>query len=361
MRQRQMPLPAIEPQAPSVSARVVRPLVIIGIWSVPAMTSVAQEYLYSKFAGHPMTLGHAFLAEAPAWYVWALLTPVIFRLVERRPLTWPPSLRTLWPHVALLVVGTLAHSAVYVTVNRALQPPTRTWLRAFVQSTLGWFSVTTLAYAGVAGVALWIVASRRAREREVQAAALAAELARAQLGALRAQLHPHFLFNTLNTISVLGLLAQLSDILRQVLRQDAAQEVPFRDEIAFLRQYLGIEQVRFQDRLTVSWMIDDRALGVRVPSLILQPLVENALKHGIASRPEAGCITIGATVDDGRVRLWVADDGAGLNGTVGGGVGLANTRARLAQHYGSRATLELTADTDPATRRTVALIELPRS
>ena len=376
-----MPSPSIEPQAPSVSARVIRALVIIGIWSVPAMTSVAQEYLYSKFAGHPMTLGHAFLAEAPAWYVWALLTPVIFGLVERRPLTWPPSLRALWPHVALLVVGTLAHSAVYVTVNRALQPPTRTWLRAFVQSTLGWFSVTTLAYAGVAGVALWIVASRRAREREVQAAALAAELARAQLGALRAQLHPHFLFNTLNTISVLvreqdtdtavGLLAQLSDILRQVLRQDAAQEVPLRDEIAFLRQYLGIEQVRFQDRLTVSWMIDDRALGVRVPSLILQPLVENALKHGIASRPEAGCITIGAAVDDGRVRLWVADDGAGLNGTVSGGVGLANTRARLAQHYGSRATLELAtntdtdtdtnADTDPAKRRTVALIELPRS
>ena len=99
--------------------------------------------------------------------------------------------------------------------------------------------------------------------------------------------------------------------------------------------------------------------------MILQPLVENALKHGIASRPEAGCITIGAAVDDGRVRLWVADDGAGLNGTVGGGVGLANTRARLAQHYGSRATLELAtetdADTDPATRRTVALIELPRS
>jgi two-component system, LytTR family, sensor kinase len=348
---------------------VFRPLVIIGIWTVPAMISVAQEYLYSKMAGRPMTLWVAFAGQAPAWYVWALLTPAVIHLVERRPLTWPPALRALWPHLVLLVAGTLAHSAIYVTVNRWLTPVPRSWMRSFVQDTLGWFSVTTLAYAGIAGVALWVHAARQAREREVQAAALAAELARAQLGALRAQLHPHFLFNTLNTIAVLvreqdtdtavGLLAQLSDILRQVLRQDVGHEVPLREEIAFLRQYLGIEQVRFQDRLTVAWTIDDRALDVTVPSLILQPLVENALRHGIAPRPEAGCITIGAAVDDTRVRLWVADSGAALNGGGAGGVGLANTRARLAQHYGSAASLTLAMHADGG-GQTVALIELPR-
>ena len=349
---------------------------MIGIWTVPATMSVAQEYLYSKMAGHPMTLGHAIAAEAPGWYVWVFVTPLVVWLVDRRPLTWPPALRALWPHLALLVAGTLAQSAVYVTVNRqiATTPLTRTWMRSFEQSTIGWFSVTIMAYAAVAGVALWVAASRRARERETHAAALAAELARAQLSALRAQLHPHFLFNTLNTIAVLvreqdtdtavGLLAQLSDILRQVLRQDTVHIVPLRHEVAFLRQYLGIEQVRFQDRLSVEWAIDDAVLDVAVPSLILQPLVENALRHGIARRPEAGQITIGATVDDSRVRLWVADDGPGLSPSPdsngNGGVGLTNTRARLAQHYGAAARLTLATTPRPGgTAHTVATIELP--
>jgi two-component system, LytTR family, sensor kinase len=331
--------------------------------------SAAQEYLYSRMAGHPMPLWTAVLGEGTPWYVWVLLTPAIVWLVERRPLAWPPAIGALVPHVGLLTVGTLAQSAVYVSVQRWLTPVPRTWLRSFEQSTLGWFSVTIMAYAGAAGVAMWVVASRRARERELQAAALSAELARAQLGALRAQLHPHFLFNTLNTIAILvreqdtetavGLLAQLSDILRQVLRQDAVHEVPLSHEIAFLRQYLGIEQVRFQDRLTVDWAVDAAVCDVAVPSLILQPLVENALRHGIARQPEAGRITVGAAAENGRVRLWVADNGAGImaDGRHGGaGVGLANTRARLAQHYGPDARLTLVRARD----ETVATIELPR-
>jgi two-component system, LytTR family, sensor kinase len=351
--------------------RVHRLLAVIGIWTVPAVMSVAQEYLYSRTAGHPMALWRAFAGQAPAWYVWVPLTPLIVRLVERRPLTWPPALRTLGSHLVLLVAGTMAHSAVYVTVERALGPVPRPWIQSFALATLGWLSVTTVAYAAIVGVAMWIVASRRARERELQAAALSAELARAQLSALRAQLHPHFLFNTLNTIAILvreqdtatavGLLAQLSDILREVLRHDAMHEVPLSHEINFLRQYLGIEQVRFQDRLSVEWAIDDGARTAIVPSLILQPLVENALRHGIAPRPGAGRVTIGAVVDDGHVRLWVADDGAGLGpaasaASAAGGVGLANTRARLAQHYGAAARLTLS----DAGGETVATIVLPR-
>jgi two-component system, LytTR family, sensor kinase len=343
-----------------------RLLALVGIWTVPAVLSIAQEYLYSRLTGHPMPLWRAAVSEAPHWYVWVLVTPLIVRLVERWPLTWPPVAGALWRHLGLLLLATMAHGAVYVTVQRALTPVPRTWLQSFAQSTLGWLSVTTLAYATVVGVTMWVLASRRAREREVQAVALAAELAQAQLGALRAQLHPHFLFNTLNTIAILvreqdtdtavGLLAQLSDILRQVLRQDAAHEVPLSQEIGFLRQYLGIEQVRFQDRLTVSWAVDEAALGAAVPSLILQPLVENALRHGIASRQEAGRVTIGAAVDDGKVRLWVADDGAGLAMGVPSGVGLANTRARLAQHYGLAGRLTLARQG----AETVATIEVPR-
>jgi two-component system, LytTR family, sensor kinase len=343
-----------------------RLLALVGIWTVPAAISVAQEYLYSRVAGHPMPLWRAAVGEAPHWYVWVLVTPAIVWLVERWPLTWPPSAGALWRHVSLLVLATMAHAAVYVTLERALTPVPRTWLQSFEQAALGWSSVTILAYATVVGVTMWVLASRRARERELQASALAAELAHAQLGALRAQLHPHLLFKTLNTIAILvreqdtdtavGLLAQLSDILRQVLRQDAAHEVPLAHEIGFLRQYLGIEQVRFQDRLTVTWAVDAAALGVAVPSLILQPLVENALKHGIAPRQESGRVTIGAVVDDGKVRLWVADDGAGPVTMSDSGVGLANTRARLAQHYGTGATLTLAREG----AETVATIEVPR-
>jgi two-component system LytT family sensor kinase len=349
----------------------LRPLALVGIWSVPATLSVAQEYLYSRMAGHPITLLRDIGTEAPAWYAWVLVTPAIVWLVNRRPLSWPPTARVLWPHLALLIAGTVFYCAIYVTANRALAvaPPTHSWLQSLAQSTLGWFSVTILCYTAVAGVALWAIAARRARERELQAAALAAELARAQLDALRAQLHPHFLFNTLNTIAILvreqdtdtavGLLAQLSDILRQVLRQDTTHEVPLRSEIAFLTQYLGIEQVRFQDRLSVEWAIDDNALDVPVPSLILQPLVENALRHGIARRPESGRVTIGATLADARLTLWVADDGPGPPTSAapraeGAGLGLTNTRARLARHYGDAARLTLAAN-----GTTVATIELP--
>jgi LytS/YehU family sensor histidine kinase len=205
-----------------------------------------------------------------------------------------------------------------------------------------------------------------ARERELQATQLAGQLAEARLRALRAQLQPHFLFNTLNAITVLvrdrrGALAVrmldgLSDMLRQVLRADQPHEIALRAELQLVRQYLEIEQVRFSDRLRVDFAVEAEALAGAVPSLILQPLIENALRHGLAERSDDALIEIGARRDRDMLELWVRDNGRGLVPGSGSGVGLDNTRERLAALYGERASLRLS---DDAGRGAIARIRLP--
>ena len=195
---------------------------------------------------------------------------------------------------------------------------------------------------------------RKYRERERRALQLETRLAQAQLDALRMQLQPHFLFNTLNSISVLmaedvkaarRMLTRLSDLLRKSLENEGAHEVSLRDELEFLESYLEIEQTRFQDRLTIRMNVDPAALDARVPNLILQPLVENAIRHGIAPRAAAGTIEIRAGRQNGMIELQVSDNGAGLGGasveSLMKGIGLSNTQARLEQLYGARASFEL--------------------
>jgi two-component system, LytTR family, sensor kinase len=186
-------------------------------------------------------------------------------------------------------------------------------------------------------------------ERSVRAESLAHQ---ARLQALRYQLNPHFLFNTLNAISTLvvdrrnaeagKMIARLSDFLRMTLDRPDVEEVPLADEIEFVRRYLEIEQVRFGDRLAVTIDVDDGAWSARVPALVLQPLVENAIRHAVAPREQGGRITIAARARDGRLELSVMDDGPGLNGNGNGtGIGLANTRERLQQLYGDAHRFEL--------------------
>ena len=189
----------------------------------------------------------------------------------------------------------------------------------------------------------------QARERETQAARLAAQLSEARLGALRMQLNPHFLFNSLNAITVLvrdqntaaaaRMLELLSDVLRQVLRTDEGHETTLSSEMEFLERYLAIEQVRFSDRLRPQFKIDPAVARAAVPRFVLQPLVENALRHGIARRAEAGLVQVSAHREGDQLVLTVRDDGPGLPTTPSNtpsGVGLSNTRARLAALYGER-------------------------
>lgn len=239
-------------------------------------------------------------------------------------------------------------------------------LASWVLTSLPW---SVFIYFAVLGCVHAFAYFLEARERETQAARLTAQLAEARLGALRMQLHPHFLFNSLNAITVLvrdqrtreatTMLELLSDVLRQVLRTDPAHEVRLSDELRFIEQYLSIEQVRFSDRLRVSFAVDADARDAVVPGFVLQPLVENALRHGLAERAEEGSIKIGARHEGGELVLSVRDDGVGLRGADAGvrgqGLGLANTRERLATLYGDRARLELAANPEGGTTATVRL------
>jgi LytS/YehU family sensor histidine kinase len=199
----------------------------------------------------------------------------------------------------------------------------------------------------------------RFRERERAAAALAvrasrleAQLARAELDALKMQLHPHFLFNTLHSISALIhadpegadlMVSRLSDFLRMVLDHAGAQELALRDELAFLERYLEIQRTRYRERLDAAMEIDPETLDARVPNLILQPLVENAIRHAVEPRAAGGRVRVTARRENGTLHLAVRDDGPGLRDAPrsGNGVGLANTRARLAQLYGGAHAFEL--------------------
>jgi two-component system LytT family sensor kinase len=206
---------------------------------------------------------------------------------------------------------------------------------------------------------------REARERESQQARLAAQLAEARLGALRMQLNPHFLFNSLNAITVLvrdqntrdasRMLELLSGVLRQVLQSEKRQEVTLDDELRFIEQYLAIEQVRFSDRLQVRWAIEPAVRDAMVPEFILQPLVENAIRHGVAKRSEAGIIEIGAREADSEIVLSVQDNGPGYRPSAHVGLGISNTRARLKTLFGEAGQLQINGVGDG----TVATVRFP--
>jgi sensor histidine kinase YesM len=209
-----------------------------------------------------------------------------------------------------------------------------------------------LAFGLLVGMGQALLYHWRWREREWRAAQLESQLVKAQLQTLKMQLHPHFLFNTLSHIVELihtqpkaaeQMLIRLSELLRLALDARTADEAPLRQELAFLQKYLDIEQLRFQDRLQVKLDIDPPTLDHPVPNLLLQPLVENAIKHGLAARPGVGLIEIETKLAANELQLQIRDNGSGVaeNGQVHDGIGLSSTRERLAQMYGTQARLTL--------------------
>jgi two-component system, LytTR family, sensor kinase len=292
------------------------------------------------------------------WLVWAYYTPLI-RIILRR---WAPlenAGKARW-----FVVHTLTFSAGWVgnevvgALLRAWSPWPKYQPMGFVPFLLmemrGSFVFDLLAYSGACGVIYALEARSRLRAQEMTAARLEAQLARAQLEALRVQLHPHFLFNTLNAISMMArkgetdgavrMLAGLSDLLRLALASVGKAEVPLRLELDFLERYLALQQIRFSDRLQVRMHISPEALDARVPSLVLQPLAENAVRHGLSPSDEGGLLEIGAEREGADLVLSVRDTGVGLapeSERRRGGVGLQNVRARLAVLYPDAHTFTL--------------------
>lgn len=297
-------------------------------------------------------------------YIWAVLTPVILWLGRRFPIEH----RNWRRQVALQLLLSAGFSVFELILENVLYsslrlfPSTTTGFRAILaQSVVRGFHGGVFDYWIVLGLQWGVLYYRRYRERsqevlqfQLRASELQSQLMSAQLNALKMQLQPHFLFNTLNAIAVLvrqqksrdaeQMLAHLSDLLRGVLVDMNAQEVSLRRELEYLQLYLSIEQVRFADRLKAETQVDPVTQQASVPQLILQPLVENAVRHGIGRSSSAGTILIRASMNDGRVEIRIQDDGPGLqagSSIENEGIGLANTRARLRQLYGEEATVDI--------------------
>ncbi len=335
-------------------------LSIFGCFTLVGLMFAGQWYVGYRANGYPVTWLQVLTWALTEWELWALLSPFILLLARRFYIDRQNRGRTIPVHLGL----GLGFSFIHIVLHAAAEQwATWAWTpnehMSFTSSiyylSTKKFHLNLLTYFVIVGVSHAVEYYRRYQERERTAALLEAQLSRAQLQALKMQLHPHFLFNTLNTISALihrdpraadRMVARLGDLLRLTLDNHGVEEVTLKEELEFLAKYLEIERTRFHDRLSVYMEIEPESLDARVPNLLLQPLVENAIKHGISARPGAGHIELTARRENGMLLLSVRDDGIGLPPdwlTCGqSGVGLTNTRARLAQLYGARHTFSLT-------------------
>jgi signal transduction histidine kinase len=314
------------------------------------------------------------LLQAPRWMTWALVTPLIFGLARRVPVTRTRPARAIGIHLAAAMgISAVIESIwLFVTFELArslnpneLLPPTVAV--AMISSVLSRLAGGAITYAAVLGVATVLLYQDRLRERDLAASQLETQLAQAQLHALKMQVHPHFLFNTLHAVTVLirenpnaaiRMVARLGDMLRLTLSRAHATEVSLGRELEILTQYLEIERVRFNDRLAVAYDIDPGVLPASVPDLILQPLVENAIKHGVGPRAGPGRIAVRARRAGDFLEVEIEDNGSGVprGREAIEGIGLSTTRARLKRMYGDEQELVLTS---PAQGGCIARLRIP--
>jgi|SRR5579863_246439 len=334
--------------------------------AVPAVLSVLQEYLQAKLGGRAVRW-QDLVFQGGDWLVLGALTPIPYYLGTRFPLRRERWKHTLGAHVAGAFGLCIGWASFGVLLGSLLHryPAVGSLAHAYLSWMLITIPFSFLMYFAVLGCVYAFSYFAQAQEREAQAARLTAQLAEARLGALRMQLNPHFLFNSLNALAVLmreqsipdalRMLELLADVLRQVLTADQRPQVLLTEELRFLEQYFAIEQIRFSDRLRVHWSIDDRARVAMVPSFLLQPLAENAIKHGITKRANAGRIDISARLMEDHLELSVRDDGAGIGSRYAEGVGLSNTRERLRTLYGQDAALTIKANPGGGTEAVLSI------
>jgi two-component sensor histidine kinase len=331
----------------------------IGVWVVLSLLSAAEVFIAQQVWDKPISWGLALRRSSKEMLAYAICTLAVLWFCGRVP--HEAGRRTRW--FVAHMVGALAFSVSHVALVSWLEAGELSVQTGDILTFSYLFEKLLVSYTLSNIFKYWIFVLgyhgwhyyQAYRERERQASALATELVQARLQALRMQINPHFLFNTLNTISALihenpnaadTMIVRLSELLRRTLDRGDTQEVPLREELEFLKSYLEIEQMRFPDRLTVTFDIEPKTQEWLVPHLILQPLVENALRHGILPREEAGRLEISAHLVDGEhLELKVRDNGNGLR-AVGDspgreGIGLQNVRSRLSQLYGDAQKFEI--------------------
>ncbi len=295
-------------------------LLVVAIWTLLALLFAWQLRLDAMYAGRRISGGQALVLALAGWYGWALLSPFVIWISRRLGTTK----RAIAIHIVLAIVFTVVKVAATTEVLRhAGFSPQSTFSLANLPLNL-------LTYAAI------VAATKFIDER--------AMLTEARLDLLKAQLEPHFLFNTLHSIAELmhhdveaadRMLTRLSELLRATLEWGGRQEIRVADELALVERYLDIERIRLGDRLTTRIDVDPAALDALVPVFVLQPIVENAVRHAIAPRKSGGTVAVKIRAEDGELKMEIEDDGPGFAAGAIERVGLRNTRARLRQFYGA--------------------------
>jgi two-component system LytT family sensor kinase len=347
----------------AVGARINWPmwLIIFGFWTFFSFLYANQIYFEML---HNPNMHHSWWRitfwQLSIWYVWGFLSPLILSLGRKFPVEGPGKAKGLLVHVVTCASFSAFHVAAATSLRMVIEPfdvwsDTSPFLIQYQAELRNFFLFDVLVYWAIFGVGYAFDYREKYRERESLASHLKAQLAQAQLESLKMQLHPHFLFNTLHTIAGLvrgnekqaavNMISGLSDLLRHALESADEQEVTLSEEMKFIELYLDIQKVRFSDKLTVRTEIAPETRNALVPNLLLQPLVENAIRHGIAHKQSAGQLVIKSYRENGNLQIAVCDDGPGLPPNwqlrETEGIGLANTCERLKHLYGAEHRFDL--------------------
>jgi two-component sensor histidine kinase len=334
----------------------------LGFWTLLALSYSVSAALSAIGEGHDPSWPRVLSWNFIDFYLWMALVPLIAWLGRRGAGGgWRRFVAVHAPaSVGLALLQLLAHLAIFWVACGPGKMPVSSFGGYLRMEFAFSYHFALLIYWVILAVLRGIDSRRRLRDAGLRNAQLETRLAQSQLQTLRVQLQPHFLFNTLNAISALALadptqartmIARLSELLRLTLEERHALEVPLARELELLRCYLDIQQVRFQDRLSTQWEVDEETVQAAVPSMILQPLVENALRHGLLAKAAPGRLQILSRREGGQLYLQVDDDGLGLPaGGAAEGLGLGNTRARLQLLFGAEASLELVRKSEGGTR-----------
>jgi two-component system LytT family sensor kinase len=323
----------------------------VAIWTALPLLFATQTAIWLSYRNEPVVWSDLLTYRIADWYTCGLFVPLLIWITRR----WPVDLQHLATRLPAHVLFLIAISAAKIAVFEPVRGLVGVRQLGLTSALIGGLITEIVAFGATAAAIHALEFYRRYRERELQAQQLQARLTDAQLRALRAQLNPHFLFNTLNAVTTLlhrdphradAMLTRLGELLRLTLRADPDHEIPLAEEVALLERYLDIMRMRFPDRLTVRTSVHPDVEQALVPSFVLQPLVENAFEHGVAHTTGPATIDVDASPSrDGRfVQLQVRDNGPGLSAPMNGngqGVGIANTRQRLSEMYGVEGTLEI--------------------
>lgn len=348
-------------------------LLTLAGWTVPAVLSTSLIVVRAGSTENAASWGETFIQQLPSWWIWALLTPGVFALSRQWPIQGRPWWKSLLVH-SMLGVGTvilyMALEAPFAILREGRAVDVGSWAGAVVGGLSFQFVTHYLIYFALVGLSHAFDGARRIREGELEAARLERELGESRLLALRTQLQPHFLFNTLHAIGgmireghgekAIRMLSGLSGLLRHTLDQVQKPRIPLHEEMEALERYIEIEEARFEDRLQVERVIDAECAQALVPALLLQPLVENAVRHGVEARRGVGKVRIAASRTGDRMKIIVEDDGPGFPPGFQPGlqarIGLGTTTRRLEEGFGDRARIAFTNATTGGAR---VLVDLP--